>query len=257
MNTFTGVVTYVGDTFTDSGLRFMQLNVPKIGSKGEDAPLYMLPTKACGETFDMLSPGAKLLINGRLYPSRQDYKMYFIANQPLQIVQGLLNLNKVNLSGGMSEIGPENKKVFDGGNQCLNFSLMCNAPAQQMLNHSWQDSLGFRIEAWNTDCERIERLGQRGRFLTLEGTLRYNTWTTKEGQKRGAYSVRTRSGLYNFGKPNKNMIKEEVKNTYVTSSTVQGEAPVVVTAEPYQSAVNQSKEVNTTPKTADSSNLPF
>ena len=54
MNTFTGIVHYVGEDFTDDGLRFMKLSLPKVGKSGEDVPLYMMPNKAAGEAGSTL-----------------------------------------------------------------------------------------------------------------------------------------------------------------------------------------------------------
>jgi len=192
MNTFTGIGSYKGEVFTDSGLRFMQVDLPKVGNKGNDIPIYVVPNKAAGETFDAFAPGARLLLNGRLYPSRQDYKMYFVPNAPLQVVTTNLTLNKVTLAGGF--VNPE----FVDNLGLLKFTLMCSAPAQTLLNHTWDDSLSFRMESWGDDAKRIQMLGHKGRQMVLEGILRYSTWQTPDGQQRGGYSVRTRAGLYQF-----------------------------------------------------------
>ena len=77
MNTFVGVGIYQGEFTSDSGLRFLHINLPKIGTKGADVPLYVVPNKAAGDILNSFAPGVRLLLNGRLYPSRQDYKMYF------------------------------------------------------------------------------------------------------------------------------------------------------------------------------------
>jgi single-stranded DNA-binding protein len=249
MNTFTGIVNYVGEDFTDDGLRFMKLSLPKVGKSGEDVPLYMMPNKAAGETFDAFAPGIKLLVNGRLYPSRRDYKMYFVPNQQVQVVQGALTMNKVNLTGGIGYIGDKKREDL------LNFTIMCNAPAQILLGHNWEDSLSFRIEAWGDDCKRIERLGHVGRLMSMEGVLRYSTWTNAEGQQRGGYSIRTRSGLYSFLGANKK--KRESEEVRMVSSTQKNEAPKAVIAEPYQSAVQPSAPATTSAPVADADNLPF
>lgn len=249
MNTFTGVVTYMGETFTDNGLRFMQLSLPKVGNSGADVPIYMIPNRAAGETFDAFAPGVKLLINGRLYPSRKDYKMYFVPNQNLQLVSNGLVFNKVNITGGIGYIAEQKREDL------INFTIMCNAPAQQIIGHTWDDSLSFRIEAWGDDCKRIERLGHVGRMISLEGVLRYSTWRTADGQERGGYSVRARSGLYQFFGKNKK--KEEGEEIRTVSTGQKYEAPVAVKAEPYQSAVKQSVVSNPTVIDDDTDCLPF
>lgn len=249
MNTFSGVATYIGEVFTDNGLRFMQLNLPKVGNSGSDVPLYMIPNRAAGETFDAFAPGVKLFINGRLYPSRQDYKMYFVPNQNLQLVQGGLVFNKVNITGGIGYIAEQKREDL------INFTLMCNAPAQQIIGHTWDDSLSFRIEAWGDDCKRIERLGHVGRMMSLEGVLRYSTWRTPDGQERGGYSVRARSGLYQFFGKNKK--KDEESEVKMVNNGKKYEAPTAVKAEPYQSAVKQSVAMNPVVIDDDTDELPF
>jgi len=249
MNTFSAVGTYVSDIFTDNGLRFMQINVPKVGSSGADIPIYMVPNRAAGETFDAFVPGIKLFVNGRLYPSRQDYKMYLVPNQQLQIVEGGLTFNKVNLTGGIGYIAEQKREDL------MNFTIMCNAPAQQLLGHTWDDSLSFRIEAWGDDAKRIDRLGHVGRMISMEGVLRYATWFTKEGQERGGYSVRVRSGLYQFFGKNKK--KDEENEVKVVSNGVRNEAPVTVIAEPYQSAAQPLVNVNAVAVADDGEALPF
>jgi len=137
----------------------------------------------------------------------------------------------------------------------MNFTIMCNAPAQQLLGHTWDDSLSFRIEAWGDDAKRIDRLGHVGRMISMEGVLRYSTWRTKEGQERGGYSIRARSGLYQFFGKNKK--KEESEEVRMVSSGIKNEAPVTVTAEPYQSAVKPSVAVNPVIIDDDTDDLPF
>ena len=62
MNTLLATASYVGKKFTDNGLRFMQINLPKLGNSGSSTPVFVVPNKAAGETFDMFQPGANLLI---------------------------------------------------------------------------------------------------------------------------------------------------------------------------------------------------
>ena len=130
----------------------------------------------------------------------------------------------------------------------LKFTVMCSAPAQQLLNHTWDDSLSFRMESWGDDAKRIQMLDHKGRQMVLEGILRYSTWQTADGQKRGGYSVRTRAGLYQFfGK------KKTEGDVKVIPTGQKFEAAAPVTAEPYQAPKKESTVVNTSGEDA----LPF
>lgn len=221
MNSFIATGTYAGEKFTESGLRFLHVTVPKIGKSGSDVPLLVVPNKAAGETFDVFQPGAKLLVGGRLYPSRKDYKMYAIPNMPIQLA-GDVNINRVNLSGGVGFIADKTREDL------FVFTLMCSAPSQQLLGHNWQDSLSFRMEAWGEDAARLERMCSVGRQISVEGVLRYNTWNSEDGSQRGAYQVRVRSSLYAaFGKNKKRDEAEEAKPV-LTENRFENSAATVV-----------------------------
>jgi len=201
MNLIIASATYGGEIFTENGLRFMQLNIPSSG-KNAAVPLLIVPNKAAGETFDAFAPGCNLLVSGRLYPNRNDYKMYVVPNQPLQVVPKEVSLNQVNLAGGVGYIAEQKLE------ELFTFSLMCKAPSQVLLNHSWQDSMGFRVESWGDDAKRLTTLLYVGRQMALAGTLRYNTWQTQDGSHRATYQVRVRASQYSlFGK---NQPKEQV-----------------------------------------------
>lgn len=195
MNLILASAQYVGEVFTDSGLRFMQLNIPSSGKNATDVPIFVVPNKAAGETFDAFAPGCNLLLSGRLYPNRTDYKMYVVPTAPLQVVAKEVMINQVNLAGGVGYIADQ--KMED----LYTFSLMCKAPSQMILNYSWQDSMGFRIECWGDDARRLGSLLYVGRQMALAGSLRYNTWTAQDGSPRSTYQVRVRSSQYSiFGK---------------------------------------------------------
>lgn len=186
-----------------NGLRFMEMSIPKANDKGTDVPLLVFPNKAAGETFDVYQPGVRLLVNGRLYPSRHDKKMYLIPNQQFQLVNDpVLAINKVNLSGMVGYV--QDKKLED----LFAFTLVCNAPGQQILGYNSTDGLGFRLDSWGEDAKRLQRLIHVGRGVSVEGVLRFNKWKNANGEEAFAYQVRIRAGLYQcFGK-NKNLVEK-------------------------------------------------
>ena len=121
--------------------------------------------------------------------------MYVVPTAPFQVVAKEVTLNQVNLAGGVGYIAEQ--KMED----LYTFSLMCKAPSQALLNYSWQDSMGFRIECWGDDAKRLNNLLYVGRQMALAGSLRYNTWTAKDGSPRSIYQVRVRASQYSlFGK---------------------------------------------------------
>ena len=252
MNTLLATGTYVGEKFLDNGLRFLQINLPKVGNSGSEVPLLVVPNKAAGETFDVFQPGVRLLVGGRLYPNRQDYKMYLVPNQVFQVMPAAATINQVTLAGGVGFIPEQSREDL------FTFSLMCSAPAQQILGHNWDDSLSFRMEAWGDDAKRMTNGLHVGRQITVLGSLRYNTWTTQDGQQRGMYQVRVKAGQYAFFGKNKK--KEEQEEIRAVTTSERFAAPVAAVAEPYQSSVVrpplalQQDDLSTTPS---SDGVPF
>jgi single-stranded DNA-binding protein len=237
MNSFIAIGSYAGDQTMDNGLRFMKIVVPRTGNSGLDVPLYLVRNRAAGENLDMFQPGMRLLLGGRLYPNIQDGHMYVVPNQPFQpIADKNLQLNRVNLFGGVGYMDESKEDL-------LVFSLMCSAPGQQILNHTWQDSLPFRLEAWGDDSKRLSRLLQKGRSVSIEGVLRYSSWQGKDGTQKFAYQVRVRSSLYGLGPAKKTAEVAEVQPAPVV--------PKVVTAVPLQ------QQRDFTPSSVNTDEIPF
>ena len=243
MNIINACATYTGDSTNESGLRTLRFEIPSTG-KNPVTPIFVIPSYAAG---DSCAPGyfsekSNVLISGRLYPNTEDHQMYVIPVSPLQVIKEGIMLNHVHLAGGVGFIGEQKRE------DCFNFGLMCKAPKQKIISHDWDDSLGFRIVSWGDDAKRIQMLGHKGRQMVLEGILRYSTWQTADGQKRGGYSVRTRAGLYQFfGK------KKTEGDVKVTPTGKKFEAAAPVIAEPYQAPKKESTVVNTSGEDA----LPF
>jgi single-stranded DNA-binding protein len=245
MNTFLGIGTYTGERFMDNGLRFMEFQVPKVGKSGSDVPVLVVPNRAAGETFDVFQPGVRLLVSGRLYPNRQDYKMYVVPNQPFALVNDKsLQINRVNISGSVGYIPEQTKEDL------FTFTVMCSAPAQMVLGHNWDDSLSFRMESWSEDARRLDKMLHVGRQVSVEGVLRYNTWTTPDGSQRGMYQIRVRSGLYAaFGK-NKKLVDLEAGKAEETVKKVE--------ASPTLPKVQMQQEPpNTAPCSVNTDDIPF
>ena len=225
MNSILATGIYTGDFTTEKGLKFMQVTLPRVGQSGADVPLYVVRNRAAGEILESLQVGAKILLGGRLYPNRNDYKMYVVPNQPVQVLgEDEVHINRVTLFGGVGYVEDKKEDLFI-------FSLMCSAPGQQILNHTWQDSLPFKLEAWGEDAKRLSRMLQKGRSVSVEGVLRYSTWQDKEGNQRGGYQVRVRSGMYGLG-PGK-----KVEGSFAPASSEQAVASTPVYIPLQQGAV--------------------
>ena len=167
-------------------------------------PIKLLPSFAAGETTapNAFEEGTNVLINGRLYP--MEGIMYIVPTQPLIGVNKSIKLNQLALAGGVGFIGKQKRE------DAFNFGLMCQAPPQKGIGHTWQDSLGFLVESWGNDAERMKKFLFVGRQLSLGGVLKFEAWKDKEGNLRSNYKVKIRSQQYSFF--GKNQKDEEVIN---------------------------------------------
>tara|TARA_Y100001937_G_scaffold181_1_gene198 strand:+ start:1299 stop:1997 length:699 start_codon:yes stop_codon:yes gene_type:complete len=193
MNIITACATYKGDATTERGLRYLKFVIPGTGKKPVDIPLALLPSFAAGDTCaaGIFKEDSNILINARLYP-HLDGTMFVVPTQALYAVPKGVMLNQVTLSGGVGFIGEQRRE------DAFNFGLMCQAPPQKSIGHTWQDSLGFRVESWQDDAKRMKKMLFHGRNLCLGGSLKFENWTDKNGNQRTSYKIRVRSLQYSF-----------------------------------------------------------
>ena len=230
MNLIQASGTFIAKGTTESGINCIKLVIPVQNSDAKPAPVYLIPTRAAGETFvpDAFEEGTQILFTGRLYPNKEEQRMYIAPTLPLQIVHKDLVMNSVTIAGGVGYIAEERRDdLFSCG-------ILCNAPKQKLLKHDWEDNVGFKLEAWGDDAARLRKHAFKGRQMVACGTLRYDTWEGPNGTN-AAYKVRTRAGHYQFfGKS-----KEKAQ-----SIQLQQTPPVAQTAE-------------VTPTAPEPDNIPF
>ena len=204
MNLIMCCAVYKGDTVTERGLRTMSFEIPGAGKKPLSIPIKLLPSFAAGETTapNAFEEGTNVLINGRLYP--MEGIMYIVPTQPLIGINKSIRLNQLALAGGVGFIGKQKRE------DAFNFGLMCQAPPQKGIGHTWQDSLAFNVESWGDNAQRMKKFLFVGRQLSLGGILRFEAWKDKEGNLRSNYKVKIRSQQYSFF--GKNQKDEEVIN---------------------------------------------
>ena len=205
MNLIMCCAVYKGDTVTERGLRTMSFEIPGAGKKPLSIPIKLLPSFAAGETTapNAFEEGTNVLINGRLYPTNEG-NMYIVPTQALIGVNKSVKLNQLALAGGVGYIGKQNRP------DALNFMVLCQAPPQKGIGHTWQDSLAFNVESWGDNAQRMKKFLFVGRQLSLGGILRFEAWKDKDGILRSSYKVKVRSQQYSFF--GKNQKDEEVIN---------------------------------------------
>jgi|TARA_E500000318_G_scaffold110485_1_gene126053 hypothetical protein len=194
MNLITTTAKFIGPAQTESGVRCMHLEIQNQGAKALPVPIYLIPTRAAGDTFviDAYEQGTNLLFTGRMYPGKSDHKMYIAPTTPLQTVAADTLVNQVQAAGGVGFIAEQRREdLFSCG-------MLCKAPAQKLVNFTWDDSVPLRLDAWGDDAVRFRKLIFKGRQMAIGGRLKYESWLGKDGETRTAYKVQIRGGIYTF-----------------------------------------------------------
>ena len=130
--------------------------------------------------------------------------MYIVPTQPLIGVNKSIKLNQLALAGGVGYIAKQNRP------DAFNFMVLCQAPPQKGIGHTWQDSLAFTCESWSNDADRMKKFLFVGRQLSLGGVLKFEAWKDKDGNLQSRYKIKIRSQQYSFF--GKNKTEEEVIN---------------------------------------------
>ena len=194
MNNITICAKYKGDATTERGFRTMLFEIPPTGGKKPTpVPIYLIPSFAAQDTCaaGRYAEGTHMLINGRLYP-HEDGKLYVVPTQPLDSLKMPVNLNQVFISGHVGHIFEQVRE------DAFNFGMMVKAPPQKAIGHTWQDGLPFKCESWSEDAKRLKLFAFKGRAMSIGGTLKYEVWIDKDGNKRSKYKIRVRSMQYAF-----------------------------------------------------------
>ena len=223
MNNITICAKYKGDSTTERGFRTMLFEIPPTGGKKPTpVPITLIPSLAAQDSCaaGRYAEGTHIIINGRIYPHLEDGKLYVVPTQPLESLKMPVNLNQVNLAGQVGYIGEQRRE------DAFNFGMMVQAPPQKSIGHTWQDSLGFKVESWGDDAERMKKFLFVGRAISLGGTLKFESWVDRDGNRRNNYKIRVRSMQYAFfGKNQKTediekKIDKEVKEIINTKTYV-------------------------------------
>ena len=168
---------------------------PSGGTRPLTVPISIIPTFASQDTCfaGKYAEGANIVINGRIYPN-EDGKLYVLPTQPLEEIKMRIpiNLNQVNIAG---EVGYISQEVSQ---DTFNFGIVVNAPPQNVLGHTMQDSLLFKCESSEDDAVRFKKFLYKGRAMSLGGTLKFDTYIDKDGLRRSHFKVRMRSLQYSF-----------------------------------------------------------
>jgi single-strand DNA-binding protein len=112
----------------------------------------------------------------------------------------MANLNKVMLIGRLTR-EPESRSFSNGG-KVVKFGFAVNNRRKNMSSGQWEDDPVFiDCEAFNRGdqgglADRIETSLHKGSQIFIDGHLRFDQWTDKEGNKRSKLMVRVDNFQY-------------------------------------------------------------
>ncbi len=95
-------------------------------------------------------------------------------------------MNNVTISGNLTR-DPETR-VTAAGTMLANFTVAVNG--REKVGGEWRDRAEYvDCSAFGYQAERLAEQAAKGTKVAVYGRLRYSTWETKDGQKRGKLEV--------------------------------------------------------------------
>lgn len=95
--------------------------------------------------------------------------------------------NRVQLIGHLGA-APEVKTII-GGKKVAKLVLATNEVYKNQKGEKITETTWHNLTAWGANADIIEKYLQKGSEIAIEGKLRHNTYTDKEGIKRYATDI--------------------------------------------------------------------
>ncbi len=134
----------------------------------------------------------------------------------------MASLNKVILIGNLGA-DPE-VRYFDGGNVVATFNVATTEKYTNRNNERVEQTEWFRVELWNEQAKVAEKYLKKGNPVYIEGRLRTETWTDKEGKERFSLRVRA-STMQLLGSPSGAPDSDEYREQPVQQAAPAQKAP--------------------------------
>jgi single stranded DNA-binding protein (ssb) len=74
-------------------------------------------------------------------------------------------------------------KTFNNTQKIARFNLAVNETRYNAKHERIDDTQWFTIVAWDKIAERVQQVVRKGKQIAIEGSLKNNTWTDKNGMK--------------------------------------------------------------------------
>ena len=151
------------------------------------------------------------------------------------------SVNKVILIGNLGS-DPE-VRYFDNGGAVAKFSIATTDSYTNKSGERVESTEWHRIELWEGLAKVAEKYLKKGNQVYIEGRLRTDTWTDKEGQQKSGVTIRANSLTMLGGAPGNSGNTGEGSSGYNQS--------------PQNSAPRQSDPVPPSMASSDDDDLPF
>ena len=74
-------------------------------------------------------------------------------------------------------------RTFNGNRVVARFNLAVNETRRNAKREQVKDTQWFTVVAWDKTAERVAQTVKKGRQIVIDGALRNNEWTDKNGQR--------------------------------------------------------------------------
>jgi len=111
----------------------------------------------------------------------------------------MASLNKMTIIGNLGA-DPE-VRYLDGGAVVATFNVATTEKYTNRNGEKVEQTEWFRVELWNEQAKVAEKYLKKGNSVYVEGRLRTELWTDKEGKERTSLRVRANT-MQLLGNPN-------------------------------------------------------
>ncbi|MBR3426703.1 MAG: single-stranded DNA-binding protein [Bacteroidales bacterium] len=96
-------------------------------------------------------------------------------------------------------------RTFNDNRIITRFSLAVNETHRNAKHEQVKDTQWFNVVAWDKTAERVALAVKKGRRIAIDGALRNNVWTDKEGNRHTSTEIHLNNFvLLDWGKEQNN-----------------------------------------------------
>lgn len=80
-------------------------------------------------------------------------------------------------------------KTLNNNQKVARFRIAVNEPYTNANNERVDNTYWFTVVAWSNAAERVMKAVRKGKLIAVEGSLRNNDWTDKDGKRRTSTEI--------------------------------------------------------------------